>query len=65
MKRYTIAFMSMSTGMPLEYGHTDSPADALKSGRNADKEGLRNVKIIDMTTREALDIKAFAAKHRL
>lgn len=65
MQRYTIAFHSMSTGAGLSYDVSDTPADALMKGRLAASQGLRDVKIIDMTTSEALDPQAFAAKHRL
>ena len=65
MHRYTIAFHSISTGTGLSYDTGETPADALRKGQLATSQGLRDVKIIDMTTSEALDPKAFAAKHRL
>lgn len=64
MARYTIAFMSMSTGTPLEFGHADDVKEALKMGRTAEGSGLRDVKVIDMTTGEGLAPAMFEAKHK-
>jgi hypothetical protein len=65
MKRFTIAFHSMSTGMGLEFDSADTPADALKKARAADKQGLRRVTVLDNTSNETLEPAAFAAKHKL
>jgi hypothetical protein len=65
MKRYAIAFHSYSTGTGLEYDSSDTPAEALQKAQKAKQQGLRDVKIVDTSTAEALDAKSFAAKHKL
>ena len=65
MPRYAIAFHSYSTGTALQYDSSDTAADAFKKAQKAAQQGLREVKIMDMTTQEALDLQAFAAKHKL
>lgn len=66
MKRFTITFHSHSTGSELAVDATDTAADALTLARRADtQQKLRGVRIVDSTTNEKLDPKAFAAKHRL
>ena len=65
MKRYAIAFHSFTTGLGHEFASSDTPADAVKKAQLANQQGLRDVKIIDTATREALDQQSFAAKHRV
>lgn len=65
MKRYAIVFHSYSTGMGNQFDSSDTPADAVRKAQNANQQGLRDVKILDMTTQEALDQQSFAAKHRV
>ncbi|MFT3729493.1 MAG: hypothetical protein QM759_16845 [Terricaulis sp.] len=65
MKRYGIAFHSLSTGAGVEYASTDTPAEALQKAREANKNGLRDVKIFDKQTQEAFNADGFAAKYKL
>jgi hypothetical protein len=65
MKRYTILFRSHSTGTAIPVDTSETPADALKIAQRAVAQDLREVKIFDGQTQEALDPPAFAAKHRL
>jgi hypothetical protein len=66
MKRFTITFLSHSTGTELAIDSADAPADALKLAQRADTlQNLRGVRIVDRTSDEKLDPKAFAAKHKL
>jgi hypothetical protein len=65
MKRYMIVFHSHTTGSAMPVDSSDAPADALKLAQRANAQQLRDVRIVDNTTQEALDPKAFAAKHKL
>ena len=65
MRRFTIAFHSMSTGMGLEFDSADTPGEALKKAQAADKQGLRRVAVLDNTSNEKLEPAAFAAKYKL
>jgi hypothetical protein len=65
MKRYTIVFHSHSTGTAVPVNQSDTPKDALKIALDPQTQRLRDVRIVDTTTQEALDPKAFAKKHSL
>lgn len=65
MKRYAIVFHSHTTGMGNQFDSSDTAADAVKKAQKANQQGLRDVRIIDMTTQEALDQQSFAARHRV
>ena len=65
MQRYAIAFHSYSTGGAVMYDSSETPREALAKAQKANQQGLRDVKIMDMTTQEALTPPEFATKHKL
>lgn len=65
MKRYQITSLARTTGQPLVYTVSDTPAEALQLAQKLHDAGARQVEILDSQTEKFYDLKSFAAEHRL
>ncbi|MGE0739890.1 MAG: hypothetical protein AB7O98_01000 [Hyphomonadaceae bacterium] len=65
MKRYQITSRALTTGAPIVHTWSDSPAEALDMANKVAATGARDVEIRDSQADKFIDLKSFAAEHRL